>query len=43
MSGVIIIGGDVCLFVCVCTCTQMCEDQRNCEFGITVDYSVFLR
>jgi len=21
----------------------ICEDHRNCEFGVTVDYSVFLR
>jgi len=43
MSGVIIIGGRVCVCFCVCTCACICEDHRNCEFGITVDYSVFLR
>ena len=32
MFGVIIIGEGVCV----------CEDHRNCEFGIRVDYSVFL-
>ena len=37
MFGVTLIGGGVCVCVCVC------EGHRNCEFGITVDYNVFLR
>ena len=40
MFGVIITGGGVC--VCVCVCVHACEDHRNCEFGIRVNYSVFL-
>ena len=32
--------GKVCL-VLLLLC--VCEGHRNCEFGITVDYSVFLR